>query len=245
MGNWLALLSAIAANTVSLWSGIFGILATIGGLIFRKAPSGKLFIAAGMVALLLSPSLAWIDEHKLRVKLEQVRPYIVIEEVSPDQIRTAAQRDPRKSIPPESVYGRGYIVGQSPQHDLLLYNVRNAGNIPARRVLLFPKVTAVNENSEEVIPIVPPTGGAKVYLPGQFALYSASVPRGTFFTGLPNERRKIRIELVATYSGQASDKNVYFYKVVLLARRFADVTDMNKSFGGISVDSTDEGIVSE
>ena len=77
MDNWLALLSAIAANTVSLWSGIFGILATIGGLIFRKLPSGKLFIGAGMVALLLSPSFAWIDEHKTRIKLEQIRPYVV------------------------------------------------------------------------------------------------------------------------------------------------------------------------
>jgi hypothetical protein len=76
-------------------------------------------------------------------------------------------------------------------------------------------------------------------------MYSASVPRGTFFTGLPNEHRKLRIELVVNYSGQESDKNVYYHKVLLLTRRFADVTNMNMSFEGISVDSIDEGIVHE
>ena len=52
-------------------------------------------------------------------------------------------------------------------------------------------------------------------------------------------------KFVVTYSGQAIDKNQYFYKLVLKIRRVAKIEDLRLGMGGLWVESTDEGVVTD
>ncbi len=246
MENWFALFRAIGGNAVTLWSGIFGLMATFLGLLSRKTPYGKYFFAAGIAALVLSPALAWIDEHKLRLQLETVRPYVVIEELTSAQIRAMSLKDPRNPVLPEGAYDRGYVTGLSTSgQEILFYNVRNTETLTARNVTLYNKITTIGDEPAQTIAALPPENKRTVLIPGQFITRSVVVPRGTFFTGLPNEKRKLRVELVLTFSGQLSDKNTYFYKIVLRAQRYTDLAHMNRVAMGLQAESTDEGIVKD
>jgi hypothetical protein len=114
---------------------------------------------------------------------------------------------------------------------------------PARNVLHYQRATAIGGGSEEEIQFSPSQTQREVLIPDQSSMYQLEVPRGTFITNIPNESRSIRIQLLITFTGQPSDRNTYFYKVVLVARRYSDVEEMNRYFGNIRTESTDEGVV--
>lgn len=66
-----ALFAAIYANAVSLWAGILGLIATGAGLYWQKTPTGKVFFIAGLIAVLLSPALAFRDEYRKRLAADR------------------------------------------------------------------------------------------------------------------------------------------------------------------------------
>lgn len=67
-----ALITALAGNTVSLWSGGIGLLVSAIGLALRQDDKrGVLFIIAGSVSLFIAPAAAWRDEHRLAQTVSQ------------------------------------------------------------------------------------------------------------------------------------------------------------------------------
>jgi hypothetical protein len=66
----LGLLSAILGNTTALLSGVIGVAFTLWCVLLRpSSPARTPLIVAAIAALLLSPILAWRDEHR---KLSEV-----------------------------------------------------------------------------------------------------------------------------------------------------------------------------
>lgn len=195
---------------------------------------------------------AWSDQHHAAIeaqnKLDQLRPYATIEELSSAQIRARAMANPGNKVMPEGAYERGYVFGKTPNGETLIYNYRNVGKIPAKGITHYQKVIVLDEGGvETVVPITSTTNtkGELLY-PDQFATYVVIVPSGTVFTGSTNAKGSVRIILLMTYAGKDSDKNVYFYKVVLKVGRYANPEAMNQTaIGGLSVESRDEGILKD
>lgn len=251
MSNMLAFVSAILGNTVSLLTGLIGLGATIYGVYYRDASTGKVLLAAGVLALIVSPCVAWIDEHKARLQLEAqfqtIRPFVLIEELPPEQIRTYMFANPKNEIRPEGAYGKGYITGKAPQGEAFFYNVRNAGKVPAHEVKYLAQITLTdNTGSEHNVQIQQAENNGEVLFPDQVTTRRIAIPDGTVFTAPAAASGHLRFTLVVTYAGAPSDRNTYFHKVVLRSARYRTLDEMNQSgVGNISPDFSDEGIVED
>ncbi len=244
----VALVSALFANTVSLWAGVLGLIATAIGLFWRNVPSPKMFLLAGVVALLLSPVFAWRDEHRLRLRIEAeqavVRPSVLIEDLSPDQLRAYTLSDPRNAPRPQGYFYRGFMFARSDQSEVLFFNVRNVGKVPARQLKYQQQMSVVDDKSGKIEPINlrRSTTTSEVLFPEQISTRTISVPAGTFFRN-DAAGKYLRIDLTVTYTGQLRDKNEYFYSIVLKVRPAHDPAEMGRHpVGGVTIESSDEGV---
>ena len=239
-------LLAFGQDWVTLMSGIASVALTIIGVAkkWEKVPNWAFWLAAS-VCFVFASARVWTVQHRARVELESIRPYVLIEELSPAQIRAMALKNSKNPALPEGAYDRAYVTAVSPSSEFLLYNYRLLGKVPAKNIRHYERATTTGDGPEREIKLPSSkTTASEAMLPDQQPLTrSVEFPSGTLVTGLPNENRKLRIRLLITYTGELSNKNVYFYKVVLISGRFSTVEDMNRSFQGIVIESTDEGIV--
>ncbi len=246
MQDLAALLSAIWRNTVSLWSGLFGLIATLGSLYYANAPYAHLFLIAGLIALILSPAMAWREEHRIRLQLESVRPSVVIEAFPPGQIRAYAMANPANRVLPEGAYARGFMMVKSPTNEVFLYGFRNTGTVPAHEVRHLQRITVLDgAGGEKCVPLSEAQTGGDVLFPGQDAAFSTVLPTGTIFTAPAPATGSLRITLAVTYEGQPSDPNTYFHKIVLNAGRYHTVEEMwgRHDMGLVMSESSDEGVL--
>jgi hypothetical protein len=63
-----ALLSAISHNWVTGMTSVFGLIATICGVVFYTARFGRIFLLVGLLALFIAPVYAWRDERRARIR---------------------------------------------------------------------------------------------------------------------------------------------------------------------------------
>jgi hypothetical protein len=221
----------------------------------RTMSSGTYGLVFVVCFLVGASFMAWRDERHERISLKTTlesaeahveRPYVLIEELSPAQIRARAMAIPSNPVLPEGAYERAYLFGKAPTGEALFYNYRNIGKVPARDIKHYPKIAIVDEQGRETPVSLPPSEfkGGTLLFPEQFATYTVIIPDGTVFTGSAPPRGTIRIRLILTYSGQESDRSLYFYEVVLKGRRYANPEAMSQSaIGGIAFESMNEGIV--
>jgi len=85
----------------------------------------------------------------------------------------------------------------------------------------------------------PATDDREVLYPNQSTTRQINVPAGTFFKASPFGEY-VRMKFVATYRGEASDPNAYFYAVVLKIAMREKQTYMRAD---IFMELTDEGTV--
>jgi hypothetical protein len=247
MGNVVDLLIAIGSNVVSLLSGIFGLAATVCGLLFKGTPHSKWLMIFGVAALILSPSLAWIEEHELRMEMQKDRPYVLIEEVPAETIRAYSSQNqaPGTQEIPEAVYRPGYAMGKAPNGEILMYNVANTGEIAARGLQYFCRIQTIDAIGlvTEIRLPDPPSEGSQVLLPKRSVRRNVLVPDGTFYSE-GKGRRDVRVTLAVTFSGQPSDRNLYFYRTVLKVEQFAGSPEtVMMRMGSVAIESSDEGVV--
>ncbi len=207
-----------------------------------------------LVFLVIAFFLAWRDQKDSARKaqsevdrLSTVRPYVQIEELSADQIHAKALANSKNKIRPDAAYERAYVFAESPVLEMVLYNYRNTSKtIPAKNIRHYRSVVRVDENG---IQTVLPSNQSENYIgllfPEQYNGYSVTMPKGTLLTGKPGPQGYLKITLVLTYRGQDSDKNTYYYKIVLKALRQPDMDTLNRSFGGLKAEFADEGIVKD
>ena len=63
----MALLSAVAANTMSLFGGFLGIIFTVLSA-FRPDSQKRVLLTIGALCMFLSPSFAWLDLYRAHEK---------------------------------------------------------------------------------------------------------------------------------------------------------------------------------
>jgi hypothetical protein len=251
MDNWFAYFSAIGSNTVSLWSGLIGLLFTAYGLFYKETTHRKLFIGAGVISLILSPGFAWIEEHRFRlgerealVELQKIRPYVFIEGIPATMVRAYMLQNPNNTVFPEGAYVPSYLLVRAPDAEALLFNVTNIRDLTARGLKYFCHVSTIDALGLETqvrLPDIPNVG--EVLPPKQSATRRILAPSGTFYSEA-KARLSLRIKLMVTYTGQPSDENQYFYLVVLrTAQLTGPLGTVLPELGNMSIESSDEGIV--
>jgi hypothetical protein len=223
----------VTQRTISVRSFIYGVIA---------------FLLAAFFFAWREQHNSWLTEQAARAKLETVRPYLVIEELSGDQIRAMVIRNRGNKVLPEGGYDRGYVFAQSPTGEVLFYNVRALpGEIVAHDLRMFVNVALVNaDGSRTRIPIDEEKDQSYVILPGQPPLTRAqAVPKGTVFTGFEEPKGLVEIKLTVTFTGQPTDTNVYYYQVLLEEHRYQSSEKMTEHPGGLRTKWTKEGIVAD
>jgi hypothetical protein len=243
MDHWYAFLVAILSNTVSLWSGFIGLIATAAGLYYRNSSYGKMFIAGGVIALVFSSGLAWIEEHNIRLALEKElradRPYLSIEELPTEEIKAELVADKNRAAA-EGVYGKAFMVIQEGSREIFEYVIRNVTNSAAHNVRVYTSASILNQDgTESPVPIekalVPMT--SDVILPQQYVVRKLYLPAGTFYRS-DKTLSSVRVRLAVVFSGQPSDKTDYYYKIAARIRQ-----RVKPPPGDIAIESRDEGIL--
>ena len=175
-----------------------------------------------------------------------VRPIAVLEPLSAQEIRDRILTNPGNHVLPEKDYRPAWMVGLGRNGtEVLVFDYRNIGEIPARRIRQSQRVKIFDQNGVETdVKLPPPDSEYSLLYKDQHATYQVVLPSGTEFTGTDKPAGTLRITLLMTYEGLEDDPTVYYFKVVLQARRTKDTQTMNRHrIGGLSMILTDEGIV--
>lgn len=188
--------------------------------------------------------------HKLteaKAELERRRPYVLIEPLPAEEIRVMASKDPNPPARPDAVYGSGYVVGKSVNStgELLFFGVTNVGEVPARK---FRYHFAVRKSDStgvaRDVPLRPVSTNAEVMFKDRPVSRRLLLPDGTVFTGTEGANQgAVRVVIVVTYSGAASDANTYFFKIILQINRSGTPDDVNRNLGAFRTILTDEGVL--
>ena len=206
----------------------------------RKGKYCTFAVAALVFGGILYGVNIWLEPHES----QSGRPHLIIEALPAAQIRELMLADPRNPVLPEGSYGRAYAFGRSTanEFEFLRYNVRNIDRLTARRVLHYEKITLIGESGEQTVPIPPSITQQQVLMSGQVITRQVVVPNGTIFA---DQRGSVQIKLIVTYLGQ-TDQPTYFYETILRRERSSSPNEMNRSgIGGVTVLSTNEGIVQD
>lgn len=208
-----------------------------------------IFVVAFLVAVHEDHSKLTLENASITSTLASeadVRPYLLIEDLSPSQVLSVGLSDPRNKIRPAQAYSRGYVFGTTKDREFLLFNTREVGGkTTARNVEYHQRVTVVDPEGVEVdVGLDPAFTGSEVLLPGQSTLRQITFRARTAYTGEARPMGRVRVRLVVTYSGKQSDPSMYFYKTVFIINRQTN-THLEPEFGGVAVESTDEGVVKD
>jgi hypothetical protein len=207
---------------------------------------GGLCIIWGFYSAWLDQRHAWIDEREARLKLESVRPYLVIEELSPAEVRAWMVANVGNRVRPEADYSRAYLFGSAPNNEFVLLTVRNLPNsIPAHNLKHYVTLVIRKDNGEtQQVPLDVPNNQNEVLMPGQYITRQQVIPKGTMFTGINAADGAVRIKLTVTFTSSRDINTTYFYQVALVARQHRNIEDMNRAaMGGLKTESTNEGVV--
>lgn len=185
-------------------------------------------------------------ERDARSEIETTRPFVVIEELSPSDIKMRVMADRRNKVLPDGAYSSSYVFTQAPNTEAMEYRVRNLSNtVPARTLTFYERVSIVNpDGSETNVPLESSLPEQIVLMPETTVLRLLKIPSGTLYTAPKKPAGSVRIKLLATFRGRQTDPHIYYYKVVLRVDRFATVEEMNsKRTGGTKTEMTDEGVM--
>ena len=195
----------------------------------------------GFVFSLLASFLAWEDEHAVRQQLETVRPYVLFEELSPQQILSWSTSDPRNHN--FRIYDRGWLFPESRINEYFVCNVRNVSKQVVAHSLNYKYSVSVRnkEGKDEPVLTKDVKQEEEVLYPEQYLMQAFEMPLGTIYTGKAVNNETVRITVLVTYRGVESDQNTYYYKAILSIPRAKDPKSMNRYRANVEL--TKEGRV--
>jgi hypothetical protein len=224
---------------------------------FRQIPlSRKIGIGVAVIFLFFAVFNAWRDQRKgweqeraESIRLQLVRPYAVIEELAPEQVRSMALRSSTRLNDRTDDSSRAYVFVADPRGNSFLYfTVRclAGSSVPAHNFHYYASLSILHKGGNEETMRLNAMGdseGDQDLLPGQFVVRQLELPSGSVINPHLGDAEKANIALVVTYSGKEGDRNTYYHRVVLQVSRVTSVGQMNRGIGGIMTKSTKEGIV--
>jgi hypothetical protein len=230
---------AFGQDWITLMSGIASVILAIIGVAKKwdRVPRWA-FILAALICFFVASGRIWTTEHRARVQLESTHPYVVLEALPAETVRSMNIVDGRRADRPDAAYDRSFVTERYPDNSWkMYYNVRNTSKVDeARNIRYYDRIELDGRLKSSDDPSESDKG--HVLVPEQFMNRGVNIPNGVFNFG----SGLVRIKLLVTFSGAPSDKKIYYYKTVVTQKQYADEADFAIGPSRMNIESQDEGV---